>query len=52
MAQHLLDQRGLADLSRPGHDLQETARLDEPVGENFGLDPLEGGLRRITQYAE
>jgi hypothetical protein len=50
--EHLLDQGGLADLARPGHDLEMAARLRQPVREDPGLRTLETGTGRFTHYVE
>ena len=44
----LLHQRGLADLARAGHHLQEAPRLAQPGGEDGGLGAQE---RASTIYA-
>jgi hypothetical protein len=43
--------RGLADLPRPGHHLDEAAWVRQPAAQLGGLGPLEGD-RQITQHDE
>jgi hypothetical protein len=40
----LLHQRGLADLARTCHHLQEPARLNEPLGQGGSLRALESSV--------
>jgi hypothetical protein len=45
-------QRSLADLSGPGHDLQEAPRLDEPGFEDAGAVVLKLSPSGSTQHTE
>ena len=56
---HLLHQRGLANLTRAGHDLDEAPWLRQAPGEHGGVRPLVRHrgillmvLSNFTQYAE
>jgi len=48
----LLHQRGLADLARAGHDLQESTRLTQPGGQDGGVAALKRGRRLGAHYVE
>lgn len=50
-SQNLLHERGLADLSRPGHYVQESSRLRQSAGQHGGVPTLESRAPGFTHLS-